>query len=371
MGHPPIPIGSGQVMASPDQTSGSMGTVGWEDFAVSNDEELWHAFEDRSWGDGLPVIPPTPSRVERAVEASGRSPDELLGIIPVRQGEATVEVVAANAVMAGCRPEYMPVVIAAVEALTSPQFNLKALQATTHPVAALVMVNGPIRNLVGMNSGAGAFGPGNRANASIGRAIRLCLLNIGGARPGQGDFATQGTPAKYTFCFAENEERNPWGSLAQARGFDPETSTVTVAAAEGPHNINEHVGETAPYILENIASTMANIGANNPHTMHLPELWLFLCPEHADVINEGGFDRTSVQRFLYEHARIPLGRLRRGPMYGMHDWPIWMEGTDPNAMLPIALEPDRFNVLVVGGTGKHSSWAPTNGGGRSVTVPIK
>ena len=334
-------------------------------------EASWEAMEARGWGDGLPIVLPTPDRVERFVKASGREPDEVIGVVPVRQGSATVEVIAANAVMAGCRPEYMPVVIAAVKAATTPIVNLLAVQATTHPCAALIIVNGPIRKKLGMNAGAGAFGPGNRANATIGRALRLLMLNVGGARPGESDHATQGQPSKYSYCIAENEEASPWGSLAQARGFDAEQSTVTVAPAENPHNINEHVGETAPYILDNFSATIANIGANNPHTMIQPEMWLFVCPEHAVVISRGGFDRKAMQRFLYEHARITLGAFKRGPMWGMHDWPIWMEGTNPDAQLPIVLEPERFNIVLVGGTGRQSSWAPTNGGGRSATVAIE
>ena len=334
-------------------------------------DEIWEAIEERLWGDGLPVVPPTVDRVRRFVRAANRAPDEVIGVLPLRAGKATVEVIAANAVMAGCRPEYMPVVIAAVKAATMPQVNLTALQTTTHPAGALIIVNGPIRNQLGMNAGAGAFGPGNRANATIGRALRLVMLNVGGARPGAGDYATQGQPGKYTYCVPENEEANPWGSLAQARGFGQQQNTVTVAPAESPHNINEHVGETAPYILENIAATIANPGANNPHTMIIPEMWLFLCPEHAETIHRGGFDRTSVQRFLYEHARLRLAQYQRGPMWGMHDWPIWMQGTNPDAQLPIVIEPDRFNIVVLGGAGKHSSWAPTNGGGRSATIAIE
>lgn len=338
--------------------------------AATDIDTFMDEVERRTWGDGLPVIPPTPERVARAVEASGRPADEVIGVIPVRRGVATVEVVAANAVMAGCRPEYMPVVIAAVRAAVDPTLNLTALQATTHPASTLVIVNGPIAKQLKMNGGAGAFGPGNRANASIGRALRLTLLNVGDARPGVGDFATQGHPGKYTYCIAENEDANPWGSLAQARGFDAEQSTVTVATAESPHNINEHVGETAQYVLDNISATVANIGSNNPHVIQIPELWIFLCPEHVDTISSGGFDRQTTQRFLYEHARLPLGRLKQGPMWGMHEWPLWMEGTNPDAQLPIAMDPERFNLVVVGGTGRQSAWAPSNGGGRSVTVAV-
>ena len=344
---------------------------GLAEIAGDSYESTWDMLEQRLWGDGLPVVPPTPDRVKRFVEASGRDPKEVIGVIPVRRGQATVEVIAANAVMAGCAPEYMRVVIAAVKAATRPEVNLASLQPTTHPAAALIVVNGPIRQELKMNWGSGAFGPGNRANATIGRALRLVMINVGGARPGDGDFSTQGQPSKYTYCIAENEEQNPWGSLAQARGFEPGQNVVTVAPAENPHNINEHVGETAPYILDNMSATIANIGANNPHTMITPEMWLFVCPEHAEVISKGGFDRKNMQRFLYEHARITLGAHKRGPMWGMHDWPIWMEGTNPDAQLPIVVEPERFNIVVVGGPGRQSSWAPTNGGCRPASALVE
>lgn len=176
-------------------------------------EEINDLLYERNWTDGLPVIPPTESRVKRMLEGVNKEPDEVIAFLPPLQGEATVAKIAVNAVMAGCKPEYMPILIAAIQAMSEPILNLGALQTTTNPCAPLMMINGPIRNDVGLNSCAGVLGPGVRANATLGRAVRLILLNIGGARPGGLDKATQGQPGKYTFCIAENEEENPWEPL--------------------------------------------------------------------------------------------------------------------------------------------------------------
>ena len=174
-----------------------------------------------------------------------REPDVELGVMPPRNGIVSVEAIAVNAVMAGCRPEHLPVVLTAVEAALVPDFNLFAVQSTTHPCSPLIIVNGPVAAELGVNSRYGAFGPGHRANATIGRAVRLCLLNIGGAAPGVLDRSTQGQPSKYSFCIAENEAESPWEPLHVERGFEPGHSTVTVVGCENPHNINDHVSTDA------------------------------------------------------------------------------------------------------------------------------
>ena len=193
-------------------------------------------------------------------------PGHVVAQLPPNWGDATVERLAINAVMAGCLPEYLPVIVAGVSAMSDPAFNLYAIQATTHSSAPLFIVNGPIRQKLGMNSSSGAYGPGWRANATIGRAVRLALLNIGGGYPGVGDMSTQGAPSKYTYCVAENEEANPWETLHVERGFDAGQNTVTVVGAEPPHNINDHTGSTAEEILTIIAGAMAVTGANNAYT---------------------------------------------------------------------------------------------------------
>ena len=193
-------------------------------------------YRERGWTDGLPIVPPTEIAVLEFLNATDRDPREVIGVLPPRQGEATVERIAANAVMAGCCPEYFPVVLAAIEALADPLFNLDSVQATTHPVAPLIVVNGPIVREIGLNGGYNAFGQGCRANVTIGRAVRLVLMNVGGGLPGSGDRATQGSPAKLAYCVAENEAGSPWEPLHVEAGFPRDASVVTVFGCEGPHN---------------------------------------------------------------------------------------------------------------------------------------
>jgi len=223
-------------------------------------EKVYKEFLDRGWTDGLPVIPPTEEAVDRAVTFTGRNPQDVVASIPPRWGEATVEKIAINAVMAGCLPEYLPVIMAAIEAMAEARFNLFFVQTTTHPCAPLLIVNGPIAKNLGINCHSGAFGPYYRSNATIGRAIRLILLNIGGAIPGTGDMATQGQPCKYSFCIAENEAENPWEPLHVERGFKASVNTVTVVAAENPHNIGEHCANNAEDLLTTIVGTMTGLG---------------------------------------------------------------------------------------------------------------
>ena len=328
-------------------------------------------FLSKGWGDGLPVVPPTPGRVEamladRGVEGRDSIEDTFSDTgkmeVPPNWGEATLEKIAINAVMAGCRPEHYPVVVAAVRAMTDPAFNLYAIQATTHPCAPLVIVNGPIREKLGMNSGSGAYGPGWRANAVIGRAIRLILLNVGGAHPGSGDMSTQGAPSKYSYCVAENEEGNPWEPLHVERGFSPERSTVTVVAGEPPHNINDHTGSSAADILTIVAGAMAVTGANNAYTGG--ETLLALGPEHAATIARDGLSKDDVRDWLHERARIPLERYTEETM-------LERFGRVPDGPVPMVGSREDLAIIVLGGPGKHSSWVPTFGGTtRSVTVGV-
>ena len=191
---------------------------------------------DHGWSDGLPVIPPTAERVRAMLDYAQRDASELVGYINPDAGSATVEKIAVNAVMAGCLPEYMPVLIAAVQAITEPSFNIHGLQTTTNPVSPLLIINGPVREQIGLNSGRGTLGPGYRANATIGRAVRLLLLNVGGAKPWSTDMALHGSPAKYISCMGENEEESIWEPLHVERGFSAEQSTVTVVGAQGMSN---------------------------------------------------------------------------------------------------------------------------------------
>jgi len=307
-------------------------------------------FVKRQWCDGLPIVPPTEDRVKRMLD--GRDPDRSLGAVAPLWRQATLEKLAVNAVMAGCDPSYFPAVVAAVEAMLDPEFNLYGVQATTHPVAPLVIVHGPYASEIGVHGGSGCYGPGFRANATIGRAIRLIMLNVGGAWPGRHDMATQGSPAKYAYCIRENVEASPWEPVRGQNG-------VTVYGGEPPHNVNDHVSTTAAGILANVADTAVSLGSNVGWYFSQSQLLVVLGPEHARTIAADGLTRADVQRFVFEHARLPLGKLKLGGMWGMHDWPAWMKVVrDDEAMLPQVPSADDVFVLVAGGPGKHSSVVP-------------
>ena len=314
-------------------------------------EAVNRLFIEKGWSDGLPVIPPTEPAVEKMLSGTKRDSAEVLAKVPPAWGEATIEKVAINAVMAGCLPEYMPVIITAVEAMCDERFRLSEIQPTTHPVAPLIIVNGPIAKKLDINSKSGAFGPGWRANATIGRAIRLILLNIGGALPGKLDLATQGQPSKYTYCIAENEEDSPWEPLHVERGFDSATSTVTVVAAENPHNINEHIGINGEEILTSICHAVMNTGANNVLFQDGTPVIAF-CPEHAAAVAAAGFSKNDVRNYIYENSKMPL--IRFYPRQIAKYFPVW----DENTLVPITARKEDLIIIVLGGTGKHSTYLP-------------
>jgi len=326
-------------------------------------EAVLAAFVEREWCDGLPIVPPTVERVRRMV--GDHDAMRSLGAMPPVWRQATIEKLAVNAVMAGCDPTYFPVIVAAVEAMLDPGFNLYGVQATTHPVAPLLIVNGEYGRRIGLHSGSGCFGPGFRANATIGRAIRLILMNIGGAWPGRYDMATQGSPAKFSYVIAENEEANPWGPLHDG-------DTVTVYGGEPPHNVNDHVSTTAAGILNNVADTAVSLGSNVGWYFSQAQLLVVFGPEHAVTVHADGFSRADVQRFVFEYARLPLRTMKLGGMWGIHDWPRWMNAvTDDDAMLPRVPSADEVFVMVAGGPGKHSSVVPNCTFSRAVSRPIR
>jgi hypothetical protein len=342
-------------------------------FRVADDHAtVQRLFVERGWSDGLPIVPPTRERVEAMLAYCDRDANAPLAAMPPRYGAVTPIRVAVNAVMAGCEPEFLPVVLAAAEAMCDKAFNLYACQATTHPVAPLVIVNGPIARELRMNSGINAFGPGNVANATIGRAIRLVLMNVGGGVPGAGDMATHGAPSKYSFCVAENEEENPWEPLHVERGFPREATTVTVVGAEPPHNVNDHSSTTAEGVLKLVAGTMRTTGNNDIYNYQdgtFPQPLLVFGPEHAQTIANGGLGKREVREYLFEHARVPLGafsdeylemRFRRK----YPDAPLSM-------LIPIFKRPEDLLIAVVGGPGKHSAVFPTFGATVPVTVALK
>ena len=325
-------------------------------------EAVLEEFCKREWCDGLPIVPPTEARVRAML--GGRDGNKVLGAMPPLWRQATLEKLAVNAVMAGCDPSYFPIIVAAVEAMLDPIFNLYGVQATTHPVAPLVVVNGPYGQSIGVHGGQGCFGPGFRANATIGRAIRLILMNVGGAWPGRGDMATQGSPAKFSYCIAENEELSPWEPMRKG-------DTVTVYGGEPPHNVNDHVATTAAGVLTTVADTAITLGSNVGAYFSQAQLMIVLGPEHARTVANDGFSREDVQRYIYENARLPLGKLKLGGMWGMHDWPAWMNAIrDDTAAPPRVPSPDDVFVLVAGGSGKHSAVVPNCTFSRAVSRPL-
>ena len=323
-------------------------------------DEINDHFYQQGWTDGLPIVPPTPDRVDRLLTGMAwRDPDALITVIPPAMGEATLRKIAVNAVMAGCKPEYLPVLFAAIEAVTEPAYGLAHRQTTTHAGAPLIIVNGPIVKQLGINYGNGVFGPGWRPNATIGRAMRLVLINLGGAIPAEVDFCQHGHPGKYTFCVGEHEDANPWEPLHVERGFDAGMSTVTVVNTEAPHSMTENVRTNPIEIVETFAPTMATLGGNNLYSQGHPVL--MLGPEHAGHIAAAGWTKRDLKMALFERARQPWGLAKnRGKSNGPF-FPKWVDKSDDTSMVPIVCEPDDLIVIVGGGAGGKSMWCPTAG----------
>ncbi|HEU5324171.1 MAG TPA: hypothetical protein VFX28_25445 [Methylomirabilota bacterium] len=321
------------------------------------------------WSDGLPVLPPTAARVARVLGRRAADAGRVVATLAPRGGAATLEAIAVNAALAGAGPEHLPVVVAAVRALARPAFNLEAVQTTTHPCAPLLIVNGPVAARLGIAGGANALGNGHRANAVIGRAVRLVLQNVGGARPGREDRATLGHPGKFTYCVAENAAASPWPPLHVERGFAPDDSTVTVCAAEAPHNVNDHASTTPAALLRALAGTAATPGHNNVYLGGEP--LLLLGPEHAATFAAAGWSKDDVRRALWEQARVPLARFSAENLarFAAID-PARFGGPAPGAEAHLTARPEDVMVVVAGGPGKHSAIVPTFGATRSVTEPV-
>jgi hypothetical protein len=333
------------------------------------------------WTDGLPVAPPTEDRVLAILDYLGRDPDEVVGIIPPAQGVATVEQVAIQCAMAGCLPEHVPVVLAALEAMLEPRFNLHGVQTTTNPCAPLAIVSGPVVERLGFHTGDNAFGGGSHASAAVGRAVRLILWNIGGAYPDEADRATLGSPAKYVFCVAENGRQSPWAPIHVDYGLPPEESAVTVFACQSPEPI--FAPGTAERILRVIATTLPTTGVNMFHAAG--EFLLVFSPRPAQELARAGYTKQDIRTWVFEHARYHLGSLRRsGVLVGdephQYYWghreggPPDLTGLPDETLLPMVEAPDRIHILVTGGMGQWwvgfcPGWG--NYGGFAVTKPIR
>lgn len=310
-------------------------------------DELEDMFE-RDWTDGLPVVPSTPERVEAML--AGRDPSASLGPVPPAHGEATLDRVAACAVLAGCRPAYFPVVVAAVEAALDPAFNAHGVAVTTQPAGPIVVVNGPGREELGFNGGMGCLGPGSRANATVGRALRLVLTLTGGARPGGLDRATLGQPGKLTCCFAENEEASPWAPLHVDRGFPLDATTVTLVAGDAPLSVSEHRSKTP----EELASTLAWAAAVqwSPFWWPMNDTSLFvICPEHAALFADHGWSKEKLRAAMFDAVQRPAAELRRGEttplVHGAADDEQVHKWTSPEKILLVVAggEAGRFSAV--------------------------
>ena len=339
---------------------------------VEISDDLWAAqnfFEEKGWTDGLPIVPPTEERVAQMVAAVNRDASDVIGIVPPRWAPATVEKIAINGVTAGCLPPYMPLLIAAVEAITDPKLNLYSLQATTGGPAVMLIINGPLRNKLNVNGGSNALGEGWRANATIGRCIRLIQRNIGGSYPGTTCKATPGWPGKYSICIGENEEASPWEPLHVERGFDRNTSTVTAISADGSIRASDLDSTKAVGILTNFAQRMDGPSG--------PEAIMVICPEHAKIIAGDGYSKADVKKFVWERAAYRMKdlpeetfaqRVKRRPDLKL----------TRDSVIPVTDKPEDILVVVAGGDGSQSQYihvwgqsTPQGGSTRSVTKAIQ
>lgn len=311
----------------------------------------------QGWTDGLPVVPPTRGAIERIIAHLKRDPREVVGIIPPRDGVATIESIAVNCVMAGCKPEYVPIVIAAVDAMLEERFNLNGVQTTTHGCAPLVMVSGPAVRKLGFNTKEGAFGHGCRPSATIGRAVRLILWNIGGGYPGEPCKTTQGHPGYYSFCVAEDPDTNPWEPLHVERGFAPDDTVATVTATEGPHLTGPGAGYSpAGDVLYILADEIAALGSP---AVSGGDVVLVLSPTAARNLANAGLSKTDVKRELMRLATRPVREMKRrrwiSESHPMH-WSKLVDPNDEDARVPFLRSLENLVILVAGGLGSSSAF---------------
>ncbi len=334
-------------------------------------EDEWEAAHDRGWSDGLPVVPPTEARVLSMLEGTWRDPDDVVAIVPPDLVECTVEKVAINAVMAGCRPEYLPVVLTALEAACTDTFNAHGVLATTMPVGPVLIVNGPIRRRLGLWSGRSVLGPGNRANTTIGRALQLVIRNVGGGRPGEGgvDRATHGNPGKIGLCVAELEEGSPFEPLSVSRGLPAGIDALTLFAGEGPRCVVDQLSRDADSLARSLAASL--------RSMYHPKLALgfdavvVIGPEHGRVLSDDGWDRSRLSERLIELTSAPGAEWARGAG-GMAEGLPERFADAPS--IPKFRDDGLLLVHAGGGAGLFSAiiggWANGATGSTPVTVPI-
>jgi hypothetical protein len=325
-------------------------------------------FLEKEWSDGLPVVTPTEARVQRMLAATTRDPDEVLGRVPPALEPVTVRIAAIHALMAGCKPEYLPVILGALPLLLSDEFNMNGVQGTMHGVAPLMIVNGPYAKSIGLHGGNGCFGPGFRANASIGRAVRLMMMNLGGGIAGVASATIFATPMRYTACLPENRERSPWESLAVSKGYRDTDDVVTCAMVESPRLCFDDVSQEPDRLLNGIADSMVAMGSWNMHARS--DMVVAMGPQHAALCANAGLSRADVHAELCRRAGRKVRDLKYGGNWRREralGFPIQVDPDDDDCFIPAIKQPEDLQLIVAGGWGPCTAichgWS---GGSRAV-----
>ena len=342
---------------------------------LAEDEDPYEYCMSAGFSPFLPVVPPTAERVDTFLAAIPHAPDRVVGLVPPCYGPATVEKIAANAVMAGCKPEYMEVLIPVVRAACDERFNLHGVQATTHAATPLIILSGPAARRLGFVSGAGVFGNVARANGSVGRALQLVMANLGGALPGEIDMSALGNPGRFSYCVAENHEESPWEPLHVELGFGQDESTVTLFAAGGLTEVSEHTARTGAGVLRTIAATLSMVWSWR--RCGRVDAVVVLCPEHAATLSSDGFAKRDARDFLFEHTGVPLRAFDHEGTEGTQERDLYEEILiDGEPHYRKFNDPSQIRIIVTGGTaGKFSAvlggWLAGAGGSQIVTYPVK
>ena len=342
---------------------------------LAEDEDAYEYCMSAGFSPFLPVVPPTAERVDAFLEVIPHPPDRVVGLVPPCFGPATIEKIAANAVMAGCKPEYMEVLIPVVRAACDERFNLHGVQATTHTATPLIILSGPAAIRLGFASGAGVFGNVSRANSSVGRALQLMMANLGGALPGEIDMSGLGNPGRFSYCLAENHEESPWEPLHVELGFGQDESTITLFAAGGLREVSEHTARTGAGVLRTVAAPLSMIWSWR--LCGRVEGLVVVCPEHAATLSADGFSKSDVRDFLFEHTGVPLRAFDHEGTDGTKLRDSYEEVLiDGEPHYRKFKDPSQIRIIVAGGTaGKFSAvlggWQGGSGGSQMVTYPVK
>ena len=319
-------------------------------------------FLEKEWSDGFPVVTPTEARVQRMLQGTRRDPDAVIGNVPPAMAAATVRTVAIHALMAGCKPDYLPVVLGGLALMLREEFNLNGVQGTMHGVAPLMIVNGPYARKIGLHGGNGCFGPGFRANASIGRAIRLMLMNLGGGIPGVASATVFSTPLRYTACLTENMERSPWESLAVSKGYAPDDDVITCAMVESPRLCYDDVSQEPQRLLTGIADSMTAMSSWNMHVRS--DMVVAMSPEQATICAKAGMTRADVHRRLCEIAGRKVRDLKGGGNWRRERaLKVNVDPDDDDCFVPAIKDPRDLHLIVSGGWGPLTAVCHGWGGG--------